>query len=204
MEKDCNRAVTPAAEAVHIPAQLVLPGSLQAKQLCHLQTQLSLGQSCHGQKMSCVYACRVTLVASGSLQPCRLWPARLLLGWGVPQARTLGRIGQYWLPYSYRALYFLLSQLPTPLSTWCCQNPCDPSSCTTPHLALTGAKPSSPGQPQEQTPVDDPYPEVEIKPQLKSRGSVAKEEDPKPSHQLYKLQIKSTRSTRQTLCLWNI
>ena len=33
---------------------------------------------------------------------------------------------------------------------------------------------------------------VEIKPQLKPRGSVAKEEDPKPSHQLYKLQIKST------------
>ena len=51
--------------------------------------------------------------------------------------------------------------------------------------------------------MDDPYPEVEIKPQLKSRGSVAKEEDPKPSHQLYKLQIKSTPSTRQTLYLWN-
>ena len=58
-------------------------------------------------------------------------------------------------------------------------------------------------EPQEQTPVDDPRAEVEIKPQLKPRGSVAKE-DPKPSHQLYKLQIKSTRSTKQTLCLWNI
>ena len=46
--------------------------------------------------------------------------------------------------------------------------------------------------------------EVKIKPQLKPRGSVAKEEDPKPSHQLYKLQVKSTRSTRQNLCLWNI
>ena len=32
----------------------------------------------------------------------------------------------------------------------------------------------------------DPHAEVEIKPQLKPRGSVAKEEDPKPSHQLYK------------------
>jgi len=40
--------------------------------------------------------------------------------------------------------------------------------------------------------VDKPPAEVEIKPQLKPRGSVAKEEDPKPSHQLYKLQIKST------------
>ena len=52
--------------------------------------------------------------------------------------------------------------------------------------------------------MDDRYAEVEIKPQLKPRGSVTKEEDPKPSHQLYKLQIKSTQSTRQTLCLWNI
>ena len=48
-----------------------------------------------------------------------------------------------------------------------------------PHLALTGANPITPGQPQEQTPVDNPHAEVEIKPQLKLRGSVAKEEDPK-------------------------
>ena len=49
--------------------------------------------------------------------------------------------------------------------------------------------------------MDDPHAEVEIKPQLKPRGSVAKEEDPKPFHQLYKLQIKSTQSTRQTLSM---
>ena len=72
-----------------------------------------------------------------------------------------------------------------------------------PHLALTGANPSPPGQPQEQTPVDDPHVEVEIKPQLKLKGSVTKG-DPKPSHQLHKLQIKSTQSTGQTLSLWNI
>ena len=33
--------------------------------------------------------------------------------------------------------------------------------------------------------MDDPHAEVEIKPQLKLRGSVAKEEDPKRSHHLY-------------------
>ena len=38
------------------------------------------------------------------------------------------------------------------------------------YLALTGANPSSPGQPQEQTQVDNPHAEVEIKPQLKPRG----------------------------------
>ena len=53
--------------------------------------------------------------------------------------------------------------------------------------------------------MDNPHAEVEIKPQLNPRGSVAKEEDPKPSHQLYKLQIKSTLSTRQILFLaWRI
>ena len=33
--------------------------------------------------------------------------------------------------------------------------------------------------------MNNPYPEVEIKSQLKPRDSVTKEEDPKPSYQLY-------------------
>ena len=52
--------------------------------------------------------------------------------------------------------------------------------------------------------MDDPHAQVEIKPQFKPRGSVAKEEDPKPSYQLHKLQIKSTQSTNQTLCVYGI
>ena len=54
-----------------------------------------------------------------------------LSGRGLLQARILERVGQYWLPYPYRALYFLLPLPPAPLSTWCCQNPCNPSRCTT-------------------------------------------------------------------------
>ena len=46
-----------------------------------------------------------------------------------------------------------------------------------------------------------PHVEVELKPQLKPRVSVAKEEDPKPSHELYKLQIKSTQSARQIVSM---
>ena len=65
------------------------------------------------------------------------------------------------------------------------QHPWVPAAARTPvtqaaapssHLALTGANPGPPGQPQEQTPVDDPQAEVGIKLQLKPRGSVAKEE----------------------------
>ena len=65
--KDSDRAITPVAEAVHVPAHLALPRSPQAKQLRHPHTQLSLGQSCHRQKMSCIYVCRVALVVSNSL-----------------------------------------------------------------------------------------------------------------------------------------
>ena len=49
-KNDSDRAITPTVEAVHIPAHLAPPGSPQAKQLCHLHAQLSLGQSCHRQK----------------------------------------------------------------------------------------------------------------------------------------------------------
>ena len=61
-----------------------------------------------------------------------------------------------------------------------------------PHLALTGADPSPPGQPQEQTPVDKLHAEVEIKPQLNPSGKVINEEDQNLFHQLYKLHIKFT------------
>ena len=57
-----------------------------------------------------MYVRRVALVVSNSLQPYRLWPARLLCQGriGYLQGRILERIGQYWLPYPSRALYFLL------------------------------------------------------------------------------------------------
>ena len=119
-------------------------------------------------------------------------------------ARGFWSDGQHWLPHPSRALYSLLPQPPAPLGTWRCQNPCDPSRCPSSTPGPHGANPSPPGQPQEQTPVDGPYAEVDIKPPLKPRGSVAKEEDPKASRHLHQLQIKSTRSARQPLSLWNI
>ena len=49
-KEDSNRAITPVAEAVHVPADLALPGSQWPKQLCHLHAQPSLRESCHMQK----------------------------------------------------------------------------------------------------------------------------------------------------------
>ena len=101
-KKDSCRAITPAMEAVCVPAHLALPGSPQAKQLCHLQTQFSLGQSCRREK---------SLV---SMHTGFLWLCPTLCdtvdcglpgfsvgggeGGEVLQARKLERIGQYWLP----------------------------------------------------------------------------------------------------------
>ena len=176
-EKDSDRAITPAVEAVHVPAHLAPPGSLQASSCTTLILNSHWGRAATGKK---ILASMHTwsLRSFPALRPCRLWPARLLCqGEGVLQVRILDCIGQYWLPC-------YISCCPS------CQLPWVPGAARTPatqaaappsHLALTGADPSPPGQPQEQTPVDDPHAEVEIQPQLKPRGSVAKEEDPKPS-----------------------
>ena len=75
------------------PARLVPPGSPQAKQLCHLHARLSQGQSCHRQKMSCIYALRVTSVVSNSLQPCRLWPTSFSVREGASSGKNTGA---YW------------------------------------------------------------------------------------------------------------
>ena len=88
--KKTDRAMTPAVEVVRVPAHLVLPGSLQAKQLFHLHTQLSLGQSCRRQK-SLTSMLTVSLWSCLTLQPCGLWPARLVRD-GSPGKNT----GVYW------------------------------------------------------------------------------------------------------------
>ena len=179
----------PATEAAAPPSRSALTGAElpPARNVLHVFTR---------GHFSCVqlFAALWTVACQASLSGRR----------GVVQARILECIGRYCLLYPSRALYFLLPWLPPALSTWCCQNPATQAAAPPLHRALTGANPSPPGQPREQTPVDDPHAEVGIKPQLKPRGSVAKEEEPQPSHQLYKLQVKSTRSTRQTLCLRNI
>ena len=132
LRKKTDRAITPLAGAVCVPVHSVLPGSLQPKWLHHLHSQPTLEQNCHRQKKE--------KTSFASMHLGLLWSCPTLCDPGhcslpgfsvrwVLQARILERIGQYCLPYSSRALYFLPPQPPTPLSTWCCQNPCDPSTC---------------------------------------------------------------------------
>ena len=133
LKKDSDRAVTPAVEAVCVPCTLGtarVPASQAAappSQSVLTGAELPRG----GWDMCCVYSHSVASVLFNSLRPCRLWPARLLCQrWGSPGKTT----GVYWpilVAIPSRALYFLLPYLPTPLSTWRCQNPWDPSTCTT-------------------------------------------------------------------------
>ena len=59
--------MTPSVEAVSVSEHLALPGSPQAKQLHHLHTQLSLGQSCHRQKNGLVFVCTESLQSCPTL-----------------------------------------------------------------------------------------------------------------------------------------
>ena len=104
-KKDSDRAITPAGETVCVPAHLALPGSPQAKQLCHLHTQLSLGQSCHRQKkvlLLCVQG-HFSSVTLCDPVDCGL-PGFSVKEVGSPVKNT----GADWFPYPSRALYILL------------------------------------------------------------------------------------------------
>ena len=150
LKTDSDRAITPATEAVCVPKHLAPPGSLQAKQLHNLHTQLLLGQSCHSQKKkSCVYACRVTSVLSNTLWPCRLWPARLLCQRGGSPGRNTGA---YW---AILVAMHYISCCPSCHPPWvpgAARTPATQAVAPLPHLALTGANPSPPEQSQELNP----------------------------------------------------
>ena len=74
-QEKTGRAITPVAEAVHVPAHLAPPQSLQPKQLCHFYAQSSLGQRCHRQKKSLVSMHAGSLQSYTTLPPCEPWPA---------------------------------------------------------------------------------------------------------------------------------
>ena len=169
-------ARTPATQAAAPSSCSTLTGSglPQAKNVLHLCTQ-----GCFGRVW--LFVTMWTMVCQSSLS--------------VGFSRQ-----EYWSVLANTGLHTLLEHHISCCPS--CQLSCLPDAVRTPaiqaaarppYLALTGANPSLPGQPQEQTPVGNPHAEVEIKPQLKPRGRVAEEEGPKPSHQLYKLKVKSNQ-----------
>ena len=143
---------------------------------------------------------------SNSLQPCRLWPARLLCRGAGGFCRQ-----EYWSILANTGCHSLLehyiSCCPScqpPQSTWCCQNPCKPSSCTTSTPGPHRGRPKSSRAALGAIPKGQPTCRGGNKTTSKNQGHCGWRKRLKPSQQLYKLQIKRTQSTRQTLCLWNI
>ena len=97
---------------------------------------------------------------------------------------------KYWSVLANTGCHTLLehciSCCPSRQLTWCCQNPCDPSSCSTPTPGPHRGKPKSSRAATGANPSGRPG------------GSVPKEEDPTPPHELCKLQVKSG------LCVYGI
>ena len=154
MKKDSDRSITPAMEA--IPANVAPPGSLQTKQLHHLHAQFLLGQNCHRQKMSCVYALRVTMVLSDSATLETVACQTSLSEWGFSRQ-------EYWSILANTGCHTLLEHgiscclsccppTPPPRVPGAVRTPATQAAALPPHLAPTGANPSPPGQPQELNP----------------------------------------------------
>ena len=121
--------MTPAAEAVRVPALLMPPGSPQAKQLHHLHTQPSLGQSCHRpKKMSCVYVDRVTSVVSSSLWPCRGGLPGISVREGFSRREYCSLLAN--TGYHTKSSIFPAALAANPPEYLVLPDPCDPSSCT--------------------------------------------------------------------------
>ena len=140
-------------EAVRVPAHLAPPGSLQAKQLYHLHTQLSLGQSCHRQKKKKSLA----FVRAESLWSC------LTLCDPVACQASLSEKGfstiEYWSILAKTGCHILLEHYTSkylsrqpPWVPGSARTPMTQAAAPPPHLALTGEIPIPPGQPQQLNP----------------------------------------------------
>ena len=106
-KKASDRAITPVAEAVRVCALGTARVPATQAAVPHSHSTLTGAELPQAKKQSCIYACRVASVMSNSVT---LWTVscHASLSGGVLQARILECIGQYWLPYPSRALYFLL------------------------------------------------------------------------------------------------
>ena len=140
LKKYSDRVITPEIEAVPVVHTWSSQGHHNPRSCPTFMLNPLWGRAATGKKMSHVYVCRVTLVIFCYLMDCGFPDLSVTR---VLQARILKCTCQYWLPYPSRTLYFLVPQLPTPLCTWCCQNPCDLSSCITSTPGPHWGKPKS-------------------------------------------------------------
>ena len=148
--------MTPAVEAVCVPAHLTPPESWQPKQLHHLHAQPSLGQNCHRpnkQTNKVLHLC-----TQGRFGPVQLFVAL----WTVAcQASLLGQFArqEYWNVLANTGCHTLLEHCISYYSSrqplWvpgAARTPATQAAAPPPHLAFTGVNPRPPGQPQKLNP----------------------------------------------------
>ena len=161
-----KRAMTPAVEAVRVSAHGAV--RVPASQAAVPPSRSTLpGTELPRAKKPFVYVRRVASAMSDSLQP---------LDCGLP-GFSVGEEGsssqEYWSILASAGCHtFLELYIPAALAANTPEHlvlpePLRPSSCTTSSPGPHRANPSPPGQPQEQSPVDDSHAEVEIEPQWK-------------------------------------
>ena len=120
------------------------PGSCKPSSCATFTLNPHWGRAAAGKKMSCIYACRVALILSNSLQTCGLWPARLLCQGVLWQKywSVLTNTGCHILleHYMSRCLSCQLPRVPVAPRT-----PVTQAALPPPYLAFIGADPSPPG-----------------------------------------------------------
>ena len=149
LKKGSDRAITPGAEAVCIPTHLAPQGPRKPSGCTTFTLNSHWGRAATGKKMSCACVCRGTSVVSTLCDSVDCG----LPGFSVRE-RGLSR-QEYWSILADTGCLTLLEhcisccpsrQLPwVPGAAW---PPATQAAAPPPHLALTEANPSPPGQPQ--------------------------------------------------------
>ena len=126
--------------------------SKSSRRACYLHTQLLWGQSCHRQKKSLAFMHTRSLQSRPTLfDPVDCGLPGFSVRDGVLQARILECIGQDGLPYPLEHYISCCPGHQLSRVTGAARIPVTQAAAPSPHLALTGANPVPPGQPQEQT-----------------------------------------------------
>ena len=125
LSSSSSSAITPAAETVRVPAHLVPQGPHKPSSWTTFTFNSHWGRAATGKKCL-VSMCAGSFRSCLTLQPCRLWPARLLCQGGVfTRQEYWSVLAQYLLPYPSAAAKSLQS----------CPTLCDP---------IDGSPPGSP------------------------------------------------------------
>ena len=99
------------------------------------------GRAATGKK-SLAFMHTGSLRSCPTLQRCKLWPARLLCQGGSPGKNT-GACWPILVTIPFQGTIFPAALATNSLNTWCCQNPRNPSSCTSSTPGPHRGKPKS-------------------------------------------------------------